>query len=294
MIISRLIGGLGNQMFQFAAGFALAKKLEVPLRLDIAALKKYNRHNGYQLHKIFKGEFFTANFFDVVGVLGLREYRYRFNSVEVDLSYIYKNNSNLFLERSHNFCVQYESISRPCYLSGYWQSEKYFLDYSKDIREIFKFKEELNIKNSFLLKEISSHNSVGVHVRRGDYLTNHSAALFHGTCPISYYLNAIEIINSKVSNTKFYLFSDDTSFVKDNFGHINNIVIVDINKGNESYNDMRLLAACKHHIIANSSFSWWGAWLANYQNQIVIAPKVWFAGSKEKIYDIYNQNWLLV
>lgn len=294
MIISRLIGGLGNQMFQFAAGYALAKKLELPLRLDVGSLKKYSRHNGYQFNKIFDGEFFTASVLDVVSVLGLRNYRYRFNSVEVNPSYMLKNDSSIFLERSHNFCEEYETISKSCYLSGYWQSDKYFSEFSNEIKEIFRFKDNLDFKNSIILEEISKCTSVGIHVRRGDYLSNPSASLFHGLCPITYYLEAIKIIIAKDIDARFYVFSDDPSFVKESFGHIKGLVIVDINQGKDSYNDMRLLASCKHHIIANSSFSWWGSWLANSPNQIVIAPKIWFAGSKEKIIDIYNQNWILI
>lgn len=292
MIISKLIGGLGNQMFQFATGLALAKHLNMPYRIDIKLLNKYNRHNGYQLNEIFDFNFEIANYLELWSLLKFKTYSVINESVEKVNPYAFDSNVRVFREYSHNYINDFENINKPCYISGYWQSEKYFEEFDSEIRKIFAFKNDLSGLNKKHENEILNSDSVSIHVRRGDYLSNASAAKFHGICELDYYQKAIKIISNKIKNPTYFIFSDDVEYIVNNFSFLENYRIIDNNQGLESYNDLRLMALCKHHIIANSTFSWWGAWLANHKNQIVIAPEKWFIGSTEIMKDIYCKNWM--
>jgi hypothetical protein len=292
MIISKLIGGLGNQMFQYATGFALAKHLNMPFRIDINLLNKYNRHNGYQLNEIFDSNFEIASYLELWSLLRFKTYSVVNESVDIVNPYTFNPNIRIFREYSHNYINDFEKINNPCYISGYWQSEKYFINFDNELRKKFTFKNTLSGLNKEHENEILNSNSVSIHVRRGDYLSNANAAKFHGICELAYYQKSIEIISNKIDNPTYFIFSDDVEFIIKNFTFLKNYRIIDNNQGKESYNDLRLMALCKHHIIANSTFSWWGAWLANHSNQIVIAPEKWFIGSKEIMKDIYCKNWI--
>ena len=171
---------------------------------------------------------------------------------------------------------------------------KYFDNVEDELRSIFTFKNELEGLNKIHELEINTTNSICLHVRRGDYVSNLSAAKFHGICNLEYYKKAIQYIYAKIENPFFFIFSDDVDYVKNNFNELKNFKIIDNNQGQTSYIDLRLMALCKHHIIANSTFSWWGAWLAKKEHQIVIAPSTWFEGSQEVMKDIYCENWIKV
>ncbi len=292
MIISKLLGGLGNQMFQYAAGYALSRKLDLPYRIDITLLKKYNNHNGYQLDEIFDSKFEVANNLEIWKVLKLRSLSIINEPVEKVNPYVFNTKEKVFREYSHNFNYNINQICDTCYLSGYWQTTKYFENVKDEIRKIFTFKHELKELNKTHELEILQTNSICLHVRRGDYISNLSALKFHGICSLEYYKKAIQYIYEKVENPFFFIFSDDVEFIKNNFSELKNFKIIDNNQGRKSYIDLRLMALCKHHIIANSTFSWWGAWLAKKENQIVVTPKTWFEGSQEVMNDIYCDNWV--
>ena len=292
MIVSKLIGGLGNQMFQFASGFNLANRLNMQYRIDIKLLNKYDRHNGYQLDEIFDFNFEIANYSELWGILKFKTFSVINESVEKVDPYFFDSSNHIFREYSHNFINDIERINSKCYISGYWQSEKYFLNSENELRKIFTFKNSLSGINKDIQSDIFNSNSVCIHVRRGDYLSNPDAAKFHGSCELEYYKKSIDLISSKISNPKYFIFSDDVEFIRNNFNFLNNYKVIDNNQGRDSFIDLRLMSLCKHHIIANSTFSWWGAWLAKNDQQIVIAPEKWFIGSSEIIKDIYCQNWI--
>lgn len=151
--------------------------------------------------------------------------------------------------------------------------------------------EPLSGENKIISDEIRKTNSVSLHIRRGDYITSKITNKFHGTCCLGYYKKAMKLINKKVKNPKYFVFSDDIYWVKKNL-EIKNAFYVDDNVGDKSYIDMQLMSMCKHNIIANSSFSWWAAWLNNNPNKIVIAPKKWFNDPGMDTTDLISEEWI--
>jgi hypothetical protein len=184
-------------------------------------------------------------------------------------------------------------VNIPYFACGYWQSSKYFSDYEKEIREDFQFIKPLDRKNLSVLKKIEKTSSASIHIRRGDYVSNSKINKVHGTCSITYYRKAINHLKRKFPNSAFFVFSDDPNWVKENI-KINNATYVDWNQGKNSYKDMQLMSRCKHNIIANSSFSWWGAWLNCNPKKIIIAPKIWFNDpiAQEKSKELIPKTWI--
>jgi hypothetical protein len=183
------------------------------------------------------------------------------------------------------------------FLRGFWQSEKYFLDCREEILKEFSFKNKFSDENLKIAKKIQEKSSVAIHVRRGDYISNPGASKTFVSLEVQYYQKAIEKLDIDIPHALLVFFSDDISWVKKNI--INRLlsnyeyIIVDNNKGDESYNDMRLMSLCDHNIIANSSFSWWGAWLNQNPRKQIIAPKKWFLIDKNTN-DLYPNNWIKI
>ncbi|MBC7388462.1 MAG: alpha-1,2-fucosyltransferase [Opitutaceae bacterium] len=287
MIIVELAGGMGNQMFQYAIGKYLATKHKTELKIDLNFFKTYDWHE-YSLGPLniketiatdkeiswLKGEYFQSR---PERLFGIRK----------KLAHI-----SHITEKSLQFDQNYLDLPNNIYLQGFWQSENYFSQISDKIREEFNVKKDpSNANNAFLTQILSYNSSVSLHIRRGNYANLPEVTKFHGLCSMEYYSNAIDLINSKVSNPCYFIFSDDITWVKDNLKIQNDHVFIDSNNDKSDYEDMRLMRACKHNIIANSTFSWWGAWLGSNENKIVIAPKIWFADQTKKI-DIIPKRWI--
>ncbi|HCI53980.1 MAG TPA: alpha-1,2-fucosyltransferase [Gallionella sp.] len=289
MIISHIIGGLGNQMFQYAAGRALSLERDVPLRLDIQDFAGYALHNGYELDRIFNCDAKLATQEDLKSVLGWRAYspirKKLFNEKLLKL-----RGSRLFVDTQFRSWRQIKEVPDACYLMGNWQTEQYFEKFQNVIREDFSFRSPAVGRNDELAAQIRSSMAVSLHVRRGDIAANPASLAFHGLCSLDYYRRAIAHITECIEKPTFYIFSDDISWVRENLQLAHPCHYVDHNKGAESYNDMRLMSLCQHHIIANSSFSWWGAWLNPSLEKIVIAPQRWFAADFDSS-DIIPAGW---
>lgn len=273
MKIVKIIGGLGNQMFQYALAIALKKNFTEEVKLDIHCFKGYRKHQGFEIDKVFGNKFDLASYSDTAKVA----YPYfNFQSWRFG-SRILPNRQHMISENTA-FRIMPQAIDNPNYkyYDGYWQHEEYFKNSNEDILNAFKFKNFQDERNKELASRLTDKNSVSVHIRRGDYIND---KLFKGTCGIDYYKKAIEEINKKTIPELFCIFSDDILWCKKNIepflGDIETIY-VDWNTGNDNYKDMQLMTKCKHNIIANSSFSWWGAWLNNSKDKIVIAPKKWY------------------
>ena len=295
MIITKLAGGLGNQMFQYALGRRLALKHKTILKLDTSFLldrtpKENFTYRDYELGVFaIKTEIAkpaeTAKF-TYFPVGGLRKTANRL---------LRKLRPHVVIEEPPSSFVYYEpAIAGSClntYLSGYWQSEKYFKNIESTIRSDFRFATHTDIGDDTLLRSICNVCSVSVHVRRGDYVSNQITNEFHGVCTPGYYQKAIQVITNKVSNPHFFVFSDDPAWTVEHLRFSYPVTFVNSNYGSKSYKDMRLMSHCRHHIIANSSFSWWGAWLNPDPNKMVIAPKQWFNDPTINTSDLIPGEW---
>ncbi|AJI74371.1 glycosyl transferase 11 family protein [Francisella philomiragia subsp. philomiragia ATCC 25015] len=281
MKIIKIQGGLGNQMFQYAFYKSLKNNC-IDCYVDIKNYDTYKLHYGFELNRIFKNiDLSFARKYHKKEVLG------KLFSI-IPSKFIVKFNKNYILQKNFAFDKAYFEIDN-CYLDGYWQSEKYFKKITKDIYDAFTF-EPLDSINFEFLKNIQDYNLVSIHVRRGDYV-NHP--LHGGICDLEYYNKAISFIRSKVANVHFLVFSNDILWCKDNL-KLDRVTYIDHNRWMDSYKDMHLMSLCKHNIIANSSFSWWGAWLNQNDDKIVIAPSKWFNDDKINQKDICPNSWVRI
>lgn len=290
MVISQMLGGLGNQMFQYAAGRALSLATEQPLLLDLRSFKSYKLHNGFEINHAFNAPVNSAAEFDLHRLLGWRAYELPLRVLRRVESSLLRG-KNLVIEPHFNYWGGFSKIRKPSYLTGYWQSEKYFTDYEDVIRSDFSFKRPLDSENRKISSHIQSYNSVSLHVRRGDYVTHAATSKILNTCSVDYYQHAIQYIAERVTSPYFYIFSDNIQWVRDNIHIPFAAEYIDHNHGRNSFIDMHLMSLCKHHIIANSSFSWWGAWLNDNPNKLVVVPRKWFVNNTND-QDLVPEKWV--
>ena len=290
MIVSQIIGGLGNQLFQYSAGRALALRLGENYVIDTSSFKNYSFHNGFELANLFNVNIQEASKSELINLLGYRSVSPLKKILIHPRSKIIACKPFVF-EPSLSYWSGFEHINDDSYLIGNWQSEKYFKSIEAVIREDLKFKPLLSFINKKIIDDMSKSDSIAIHVRRGDYAKSKKALNIHGLCSIQYYEFAILMMIEKLKNPKFFIFSDDIEWVKANLNIKYPHVFISHNTGNASFNDMRLMASCQHNIIANSSFSWWGAWLNPNQKKIVIAPAKWFANPLWVNNDIIPSEW---
>ena len=255
------IGGLGNQMFQYA----LAKCFMVKGRCVTGDTSSY--------YQILSPDFILENVFPAVSIkkcnIALKKQYKKIKDLSIiqpDIQTVDKIEADisiLKLERG--------------YFGGYWQSAQYAELVEKELRRDFKFTEKKEEKLCKLSKKIiGMGNTVSLHIRRGDYLKRDNQKCYGNICTDDYYKNAIKYINNHVKDPVFYFFSNDIKWVKEKYGHLNAIYVSeDMFDNYADWYDMFLMSCCKHNIIANSTFSWWGAWLNSNQNKIVIAPSKW-------------------
>ncbi len=179
------------------------------------------------------------------------------------------------------------------WLQGYWQSERFFEDFADQIRIELSVKTEPDDTNRAILAQLENTPAVSLHIRRGDYVSNPKANAVHGTCSLEYYKKAAMLVAEKMPvEPVFYVFSDEPEWAKSNLALPFEVKIMDHNDGAHNYEDLRLMSACQHHIIANSSFSWWGAWLNASREKVVVAPAVWFADKSVSNPDIIPESWV--
>ena len=284
MIVTRLEGGLGNQLFQYAIGRHLSIKNNTGLVLDTSnyLIDKNNRH--YELCR-YKIKAKTAN---IITWIFVRLGKYIIPQITQNLRLPIK----YVKERNNYFNKEILTEQRNIILDGYWQSEEYF----KDIRDIIL--DDLTLlsspdkENEKMLKRINNSNSVSLHVRRADYVSNPLLQKYHGNLTPEYYNKAINAICDRLTDPEFFIFSDEPGWCKRNI--ITNLphTYVDINGPDKAPEELRLMSACNHFIIANSSFSWWAAWLAEKAGTIIIAPKRWYSEKAEG--DIVPKRWLRI
>lgn len=287
-VITRLNGGLGNQLFQYAAGRALADRLDVPLKIDLSEFETYTLR-GYELGKFnINAQIASRREVDNVNIAPSR---FKRNCSRIAITLGSTLSRIALKEKSFGYDSLFEKIKRPIYMNGYWQSENYFKSAENHIRQEIFYNSKLDSVSNGILGEIQSATAVSLHIRRGDYVTNPSAAAVHGVCDIDYYYSAIRYIGEQIDNPNFFVFSDDPEWAKDNIKINYPVKFVDSNGPDRGVEDMWLMKSCNHHIIANSSFSWWAAWLNSNLNKIVVAPNNWFRDKTINTQDLIPEQW---
>jgi hypothetical protein len=292
MIISYLSGGIGNQLFQFAMGLSIAKRKNIELLFDVNSFR-WDNLREFELQKlgidyniasdelIFKIKNTPSNFISKI--------KKRLN---IEIPYYQQS---YIKERDFEYDLNFQKFNcNNVYFEGYWQSEKYFRDIRDSILKSITFNNLSNECLEFKNNISKSLNSVSLHIRRGDYAQNPETNEYHGLVGINYYNSSIEILNSKLKNPTFFVFSDDKSYAKSLFDGKENFIVIDSKF--EDYEELFLMSKCEHQIIANSSFSWWGAWLNQNKNKNVIAPKNWFKNQEiqSKTKDLIPKEWMRI
>ena len=283
-VVVGLSGGLGNQMFQYAAGRSLAVRIGVPLVLDLSwfcgqserrfALSSFNidAEQGSQCPWLLpRGQAIASRL--------SRRWLPRIMGVPV------------WRETHFNYSSDFAALSEPLFLEGYWQSERYFREIRSLLLQEFTLRESLSPACTKLVEEINGCDAICVHVRRGDYLSNPVAAKVHGTCSLDYYRDGIGELCQGLVKPRCFVFSDDLAWVRASIVVDCPMTVVDVNAPNDVHLDLALMVACRHFLIANSSLSWWGAWLGNHAGKKVIAPKRWFLTPDKDTRDLLPESW---
>ncbi|TXJ01968.1 MAG: alpha-1,2-fucosyltransferase [Neisseriales bacterium] len=277
-LIINCIGGLGNQMTQYAF-YRELEFLGYNVKFYTGGFKNYTLHNGYELDKVFGIAPNYATEYEVQKLHSL------FNRIKRKIGC--KN--NVVIQKHYNFNPSYMNYSKDSFIDGYWQSQRYFADVIDVIRKDFSFP-PLSERNKGVAIRIAECNSISIHVRRGDYI-GHS--LYDGICDIDYYNRALLEITRSIENPVFFVFSNDLLWCRENL-QLHNVVYVDINNAESGYCDLQLMSLCKHNILANSSFSWWAGWLNTNPGKLVIVPRKFFNGNIYDESDLYPESWVKI
>ena len=277
MRLIKMTGGLGNQMFIYAM-YLKMKTIFPDVRIDLSDMVHYQVHYGYEMNKVFH--------------LPRTEFCINRSLKKIIEFLLFKT----ILERKQGgSLVPYtRKYHWPwIYFKGFYQSEKYFAGIEKEVREAFVFDIRRASRRSLrAMQEIKADpHAVSIHVRRGDYLLEKHWKALGWICQSSYYLNALAALEKRVKHPHYYVFSEDLNWVRQNLP-LTKAEFIDWNKGEDSWQDMMLMSHCRHHIICNSTFSWWGAWLNPRKNKAVIVPSRWFM--KEETPYIYPVSWIKV
>ncbi|MEI6863771.1 MAG: alpha-1,2-fucosyltransferase [Candidatus Adlerbacteria bacterium] len=287
VIIPKIIGGLGNQMFQYAFARMLSLKTDADLKLDILDFKTYEFHtyslSHFNIQEIYATERDVAPFKRHKRQRGIRGKL---------LNPFFYNPRRYVAEDISTFSQKMTELTPPCYLDGYWLSEKYFLPIKDIIRKEFALKTPLSDYSKDIAKKIlDSPESISFHIRRGDFVKHASVSKHHGICPPEYYDEAIRILNERFPQGEYFVFSDDIEWARENL--VTGRPTTFIGQGpDKNYEDLGLMSLCKHHVLSNSTFGWWGAWLSEETHTgTTIAPKKWLAKPFDTS-DLIPERWI--
>ena len=291
VILARLFGGLGNQMFQYACARRLAHRLGTELKLDLSTAESYGPRK-YALD----GLNISAQLATAAAVKSIqRRARISDHLPRRLLDRIPGWRYEVFRERSFAFDPAVLELRGNILLEGYWQSERYFADIADIVRLEFSPAAAPAAGAASHQANIRDTNAVSVHVRRGDYVSNPGANRYHGVCDLDYYRRAVEIITRTEPQPHFFVFSDDPEWAAQNLRLGFPTVVVESAGGDDGARaDLHLMSLCRHHIIANSSFSWWGAWLNPKPEKKVVAPQKWFAAGARDTRDLVPADWMRI
>jgi hypothetical protein len=292
MIIVGLSGGMGNQMFQYAFARCLAHRRQTELKLDLSFFKNQPPAETGHVFRNYDLDIFAIdeNFATEEEVFRLRS-RFHHTLLDKIANKIVGVKKSCVREPHFQFSESAYQSSDNVYLSGYWQTEKYFSAIRSLIQSDFTFKEPMTNNATELLSQILSKNSVCVNVRRGDFVTNS----FHGSYGPSYFSEAERIMESKVADPTYFVFSDEIEWCRANLQFNNPTVFVSHEFAGRKFQDyLRLMSACKHFIIPNSSFAWWAVWFNENPVKTVIAPAAWFSDTNINTNDLVPADWIRI
>jgi hypothetical protein len=291
-----LKGGLGNQLFQYAIGRALSVSLNVPLRLDLSWFKEVKATNGnittireYALEPYgLKVSTYYSN--RQTGIIAQLIEKY----AKIVGKYIpgYLALDGIYYERDFKFDSNVKELVPPVWLHGYWQSYKYFDAIAELLRHDLGQPQGLSLPTQAFISRIKSTDSIALHIRRGDYVSNKNASVVHGLCSIEYYKKGLEIVSVGLHKPHCFIFSDEPEWAKNNLRFSIPTTVVDINGPKDAHEDLWLMSACDRFVIANSSLSWWAAWLSNAANKLVVAPREWFADANVDTTSLIPPEWM--
>jgi Glycosyl transferase family 11 len=288
-IFVTLDGGLGNQLFEYAFGRAVAIRTGGELILDPWKCRR-GRTKPMQLGHFRIQARCTTKFETVVCRMvdspRFRAVRDVLNRIKPGLL------PKVVRKRKHSFDPALFEQRSSVFFDGWWQSELYFRDHREVILADLEFRRPPSPVNQEWLERIGSATAVCVHVRRGDYVTDPVINKSIGVCGLDYYRAAFDLIDRRVPSPTFFVFSDDPEWTRSNLPVPEPRHFVSHNCGISDWEDLRLMSACRHFVIANSTFSWWGAWLSRHDPKLVIAPKQWFAGAKTGPRDVIPTDWI--
>ncbi len=299
MIIVRLSGGLGNQMFQYAFGKALSMRRGTELKIDVSRYGTHPEFRKYQLDAfrisadlISPREMRQLGLppFDAADILSrIRRRLFRMWESRLPLS-----KKRIILEPRFTYCPEILDAGDDVLFIGDWQSEKYFVDAAETMREEFSLSSwtESGLALRGLIDGEKRGTPISLHVRRGDNVSVPHSAKKYGTPPTGYYIAAVAKIAEFVKDPVYYIFSDDAPWVEENLSSLFPRVIVS-GQGATDIEEMILMSLCHHHIIANSTFSWWGSWLDSKPGSVVIAPKRWFLIGTDTS-DLIPDGWIQI
>ena len=283
-------------MFQYAAGRYLSEKHQTSLKLDLSFLldrspRKDFVYRDYDLSLLNVQENF-AQPDEIVNFGKYRRVGWALHMVR------HKLNSSLpayVHEDSFHFDPNFFQIPAHAYIEGFWQSEKYFKDIEPIIRKEFTFRDDFDERGHEMAKKIKEVKSVCINVRRGDFVSIPQANLYHGVCNVDYFIRAVQLVAGKIPNPHFFIFSDDVEWCRDNFRFEYPSTFVTQEYAGKKYGQkLQLMTLCRHFIIPNSSFGWWGAWLNNNPDKIVIAPKKWLNDVSIDTKDLIPEGWIRI
>ncbi|WP_157814421.1 alpha-1,2-fucosyltransferase [Rhizobium sullae] len=283
VVITHIVGGLGNQMFQYAVGRSLSVSTGQTLKLDLASMKKYTRREFSLQQFNIHAELARPHETPVTRSRGFLRRAFQLIQRQSPCQHI--------TEKAHTFDPTVMSLGGSLYFDGYWQSEKYFASIANTIRSDFSLAAPLSSGREAILSHIRTTNAVSVHVRRGDYVTNPSANATHGTIEPGWYEAAMQRMAERTDDPSFFVFSDDPAWAQQNLKSSWKMTFVEPQQDGRDGEDMHLMAACRNHITANSTFSWWGAWLNANPAKHVIAPLHWFRSPLHDDKDLIPATW---
>ncbi len=291
MIYVNLVGGLGNQMFQYAYATYLGSISNKKIKLVTDFYELYNNHNGFELSDVFNIDCERASIDELHNEFGL--FSYKFSRIILSKYSPPFSINNMYFEHSVENILDLDLSGRSYYIHGYWQNYIYLNFIKHTILEKFIFKKNIidGIRPN-LINEVVTSNSVSIHIRRGDYSKKSNINLFY-KCDMKYFHSAIRYIMKNIYDPVFYFFSDDITWVENQFSWLKNSVFVSRDLVNQSAQEMYIMSLCKNNIISNSTFGWWPAWLNRNNNKVVVSPNKWF-NKNDIINQIIPDDWIRI